>query len=152
MRKMLWNRLRLAAVGVLVTLITFTSGAPISAAHAASSVVPQFNHCQVFDIVQLDAKTTTVGSSGTLEIQLFRRDDAQLGDVCSYYAVATETHGPSGTLTATITDFSCNVDHSSSTSSTGNASVQSPNSAANNAPDLATATLGNTSISTICTS
>jgi hypothetical protein len=149
------RRVCTATVFVVVLGLGLLASSPVSVAHSrshAGGLIPNYVQCSQYDIVTLDHKTTRVGTNGTLAVTLYRRDDLFNGAVCSYYSVASETNGPSGTLTATIWQISCAGPLSKSVSSNGNASVQSPNASASKAPVKGQAKLNTTSVYTICTS
>lgn len=94
-------------------------------AKTRGAAVPQYVECTSFNYIQISSGQAPAGG-GHLYVYLYRVVDSHDSSVCGYSATASESNGPSGTLTAKVLGFSCGLTvKSNSTSSTGTASVSS---------------------------
>lgn len=140
--------IRKIAVAVLCSaslLLAFGSTA-FAAPHSSST--PTYVPCSRVSLQQIKTSTTSVGG-GSLTATLYRAlDSVDPATLCGYKAAATETGGPSGTLTATLSDFATTcpgiVEQSASVSSGGSANVLTPLGAPGHPKWCARAQLGST--------
>ncbi len=143
----------LAVAVVLAALCMMGIGASSALAaplKAGKQIIPSVPLCSSTYLVKLDDKTINAGS-GQLEVRLYRTQDSYTDQICDYFGEAIETAGPSGTLEATIYDHSCGGPSTNTVSSSGTASVDSPQVANGIGNYQAEAKIGNYSVITACT-
>lgn len=119
------RRVALAALCCTALVMALASNAAIAAPKPGAPQSPLYVECTSFNYIQISSGQAPAGG-GHLYVYLYRVVDSHDSSVCGYSATASESNGPSGTLTAKVLGFSCGLTvKSNSTSSTGTASVSS---------------------------
>lgn len=112
-------RLGIAVLCCTALVMVFAGNTAFATPKPGGSQLPQYVECTSFNYVQISSNQRTVGG-GNLYVYLYRVVDSHNFTVCGYSATASESNGPSGTLTAAVLGFSCSTPViSNSISSTG---------------------------------